>query len=181
MGRIRPSFLPRLIFAALDSNKSGAHGVVCSPSHLTAFSQIVYQLSTNKISSRVIILKPASFVRSTFLSPPGGVNNLVGSPGTGHGRRVGVMPGTVFLVRCYFSISFFHCREKCVTPAKKGSLLPWSLTQHFVCPHSLLNLLFSGFTHTISGRAGGWAGKRICVGFILLICRCCIFDGQGLR
>lgn len=48
MGRIRPSFLPRLIFAALDSNKSGAHVVVCSPSHLTAFAQIVYHLSTNK-------------------------------------------------------------------------------------------------------------------------------------
>lgn len=55
---------------------------------------------------------------------------------------------------CYFSISFFIA-TKSVVPRRRKGLLPWSLTQYFVCPHSLLNLLFSGFTHTIGGRLGG--------------------------
>lgn len=105
----------------------------------------------------------------------------MGSPGMGHGRRVGVMPGTVFLVRVLFP-SLFSLPRKVFVPRRRKGLLPWSVTQYFVCPHSLLNLLFSGFTHIIGGRAGGRAvgrGKEY-VGFILLIYRCCIFDGQGL-
>lgn len=82
------------------------------------------------------------------------------SPGTGHGRRVGVLPGSVFLVRVFFPtfFSFFFflfLPAKSVVPWRRKGLLPWSLTQYFVCPHSLLNLLFSGFTHTIGGRLGG--------------------------
>lgn len=47
------------------------------------------------------------------------------SPGTGHGRRVGVLPGSVFLVRVFFQpfflfSFFFFAREKCCTVAKKG-------------------------------------------------------------
>lgn len=99
----------------------------------------------------------------------------MGSPGTGHGRRVGVLPGSVFLVRVFFHL-FFFCHEKCYTVAKKG-FVTVVITQYFVCPHSLLNLLFSGFTY--HSRAVG-RGKEH-VGFILHICRCCIFDGLGLR
>ena len=87
----------------------------------------------------------------------------MGSPGTGHGRRVGVLPGSVFLVRVFFHPFCFFCfvfAAKSVVPWRRKGLLPWSLTQYFVCPHSLLNLLFSGFTHTIGGLAGGWAGKK---------------------
>lgn len=67
----------------------------------------------------------------------------------------------------FFSISFFFCHEKCYTVAKKG-FVTVVLTQYFVCPHSLLNLLFSGFTHTIRGRLGReknmWALFYIFVG-----------------
>lgn len=82
----------------------------------------------------------------------------MGSPGTGHGRRVGVMPGTVFLVRVIFTPLFF-ITAKSVVPRRRKGLLPWSLTQYFVCPHSLLNLLFSGF-YTYHWRAGGWMGGK---------------------
>lgn len=61
---------------------------------------------------------------------------------------------------CFFStffsfFFFFFLPAKSVVPWRRKGLLPWSLTQYFVCPHSLLNLLFSGFTHTIGGRLGG--------------------------
>lgn len=160
MGRIRPSFLPRLIFAALDSNKSGAYGVVCSPSHLTAFAQIVYHLSTNKISNSEIILKPASFVRSTFLSPPVALS-IYGIPR--HGAWKAGWRTAWYSLSCprYFSISFFIA-AKSVVPRRRKGLLPRSLTQYFVCPHSLLNLSFSGFTHIIAGRAVG-RGKEYVV------------------
>lgn len=42
----------------------------------------------------------------------------MGSPGTGHGRRVGVMPGTVFLVRVIFP-SLFSLPRKVLYPGEE--------------------------------------------------------------